>query len=91
MPSVLRFNARATEAAQRKIAEALGGPGSKASESFASFIRDLGLPGRLSEVGVSRGQFKLISENAMLSPFTRSNPRKINGPEDIMEILTFAA
>jgi len=42
-------------------------------------------------VGVSEKQFPLIGENAMLSIFTRSNPRKINGPDDIIEILRLAA
>jgi maleylacetate reductase len=91
MPSVLRFNETTTREAQYKIADALGAPGESASEVFADFVRELGLPNRLSEVGVSEKQFPLIGENAMLSIFTRSNPRKINGPDDIIEILRLAA
>ena len=58
---------------------------------FARFIGRLGLPGHLSEVGVTKEKFELIGRNAMLSIFTRANPRVIKGPEDIVEILQLAA
>lgn len=91
MPSVLQYNEPATQEAQRKLAEAFRSPGRNASETFAAFIQRLGLPTRLAEVGVAPDRFALIGENAMLSVFTRSNPRKINGPDDIIEILRLAA
>ena len=91
MPSVLRYNEPATQEAQRKLAEAFRSPGRSASETFAAFIQRLCLPTRLAEVGVAPDRFALIGENAMLSVFTRSNPRKINGPDDIIEILRLAA
>jgi maleylacetate reductase len=91
MPSVLRYNEPATVNAQKKLAEAFRSPESSASEAFAAFIRRLGLPGRLADVGVGEDKFNLIGENAMLSVFTRSNPRPITGPQDIVQILKFAA
>jgi alcohol dehydrogenase class IV len=91
MPSVLRYNRPATEAAQKSVATALGLPGRDASEAFAAFIVELGLPRRLAEVGVGEDRFELIGKNAMLSVFTRANPRVIKGPEDIVEILQLAA
>jgi maleylacetate reductase len=51
----------------------------------------LELPGHLSEVGVTQDKFDLIGRNAMLSVFTRANPRTIKGPEDIVDILRLAA
>ncbi|MGJ5034788.1 MULTISPECIES: iron-containing alcohol dehydrogenase [unclassified Bradyrhizobium] len=91
MPSVLEFNRPDTAGAQDKLAEAWGVPGTKASETFAEFIRQLELPRRLSEVGVTEDKFDLIGRNAMLSVFTRANPRPIKGPEDIVKILRMAA
>jgi maleylacetate reductase len=91
MPSVLRFNEPATHDAQNKLAEALRAPGANASDTFGTFVRRLGLPSRLSEVGVTADKFKLIGENAMLSVFTKSNPRTISGPDDVVEILKLAA
>jgi maleylacetate reductase len=91
MPSVLRYNRPATEAAQMSIAAAFGAPGRDASEVFAAFIAELGLPRRLAEVGVGEDRFELIGRNAMLSIFTRANPQPIRDPADIVEILQLAA
>src|ERR1700726_3239089 len=91
MPSVLRYNRPATEAAQKSIAAALGAPELEASDAFAAFIGKLGLPRTLSEVGVGEDRFRLIGENAMLSIFTRSNPRPIREPADVVQILRLAA
>jgi maleylacetate reductase len=91
MPSVLRYNRPATEHAQKSIAAALGAPELDASEAFAALIGKLGLPRRLSDVGVGEDRFRLIGENAMLSIFTRSNPQPIRRPDDVVEILKLAA
>jgi alcohol dehydrogenase class IV len=91
MPSVLRYNRPATEAAQKSVAAALGAPDRDASEAFAGFIAELGLPRRLSEVGVGEDRFELIGKNAMLSIFTRANPQPIREPGDVVKILKLAA
>jgi maleylacetate reductase len=91
MPSVLRYNRPATAEAQRMVAEALRSPDEDASQAFAAFIAKLGLPRRLSDVGVHEDRFALIGKNAMLSIFTRSNPQPIREPGDVVEILKLAA
>jgi maleylacetate reductase len=91
MPSVLRYNKPATAEAQKSIAAALRAPGLDASDAFAAFIGKLGLPGKLSEVGVGEEKFSLIGKSAMLSIFTRSNPQAIREPGDVVEILKLAA
>jgi maleylacetate reductase len=91
MPSVLRYNRPATAEAQKAIAGALHAPELDASDAFAAFIGKLGLPRKLSDVGVGEDRFKLIGENAMLSIFTRSNPQPIREPADVVEILRLAA
>jgi len=91
MPSVLRYNRPATEAAQKSVAAALGAPSRDASEAFAGFIAELGLPQRLAEVGVGEDRFELIGKNAMLSIFTRANPQPIREPGDVVKILKMAA
>ncbi|HEX9468693.1 MAG TPA: iron-containing alcohol dehydrogenase [Bradyrhizobium sp.] len=91
MPSVLRYNHPATSEAQKSIAAALRAPELDASDAFAAFIGKLGLPRKLSEVGVREDKFKLIGENAMLSIFTRSNPQPIREPGDVVKILKLAA
>jgi maleylacetate reductase len=91
LPSVLRYNRPATANAQKQIAGALGAPGANAGDAFTAFIERVGLPRRLADVGVMESQFGLIAENAMLSVFTRTNPRPIRDPQDIVEILKLAA
>ena len=91
MPSVLRYNKPATAEAQKSIAAALRSPELDAGDAFATFIGKLGLPRKLSEVGVGEEKFGLIGKNAMLSIFTRSNPRPIREPDDVVEILKLAA
>ncbi|QIG94372.1 MULTISPECIES: iron-containing alcohol dehydrogenase [unclassified Bradyrhizobium] len=91
MPSVLRYNRPATEAAQQTIAAALGAPGRDASDAFAGFIAELGLPRRLADVGVGEDRFELIGKNAMLSIFTRANPQPIREPGDVVKILKLVA
>jgi maleylacetate reductase len=91
MPSVLRYNRPATGEAQKSIAAALRAPELDASDAFANFIGKLGLPRKLSDVGVGEDRFKLIGENAMLSIFTRSNPQPIREPGDVVKILKLAA
>jgi len=91
MPSVLRYNRPATQAAQKSIAAALGAPDRDASEVFAAFIAELGLPRRLADVGVAEDRFELIGKNAMLSIFTRANPQPIRESADVVQILKMAA
>ena len=91
MPSVLRYNRPATAEAQKSIAAALRAPELDASDAFSAFVGKLGLPRKLSEVGVGEDRFGLIGENAMLSIFTRSNPQPIREAADVVQILRLAA
>lgn len=91
LPSVLRYNLPANAARQRLVAEAMGKPDASAADLVAGFIAELGLPGRLSEVGVTREQFGLIARNAMHDPWTYTNPRPISSADQIAEILELAA
>ena len=54
-------------------------------------MKSLGLPGRLSEVGVGKDRFREIAEKSMHDRAVLNNPRPIKGPEQVMEILALAA
>jgi alcohol dehydrogenase class IV len=75
---------------QALIAELMGRPGSGAADVVGDFARALGLPTRLSEVGISPSDFTAIAEHTMTDAGVRSNPRPIAGPADIVEILELA-
>jgi maleylacetate reductase len=91
LPHVMRYNHPVNAARQRLVAEAMGEPDGNAADLVAGFIAELGLPGRLSEVGVTREQFAVIAQNTMHDPWLYTNPRKIDSPAQVVEILEAAA
>ncbi len=87
MPAVLAFNEEVMRERQKEISAALGAPGQPASQVLDRFIAGLGLPRRLRDVGVKRDDLQRIATNCMLDDWTFSNPRKINGAQEIVPIL----
>jgi maleylacetate reductase len=61
-----------------------------AVEALRDLIGGLGLPQRLRDVGVREEQFAHIAEATMLSHSTPANPRPVEGPADVLEILRAA-
>ncbi len=90
LPAVLRWNRAETAERQRLVSEALGEPGLDAADVVARLITDLGLPRTLREVKLQREQLHPIAQQTMHDPWTATNPRKIAGPEDVLEILDMA-
>jgi maleylacetate reductase len=90
MPYVLDYNAPVNGERQRDVATAMGHPGKRASEVVDAFIRGLGMPRRLREVGVEDTDLPRLAKNCMLDDWTYSNPRPISTPEQVMEILRAA-
>ena len=86
-PAVLAFNKTVTGAKQNKISNSFGRPGDDASAVLDDFIRGLGMPRTLGEVGVTDDQLDLIAEYTMLDFWSRTNPREITGPADVRSIL----
>jgi len=54
-------------------------------------IAELGLPRRLSEVGIGPEHFPTIATNAMHDRWLHKNPVKITSPEQVLKILEAAA
>ena len=88
---VLRYNRSVNAERQRLVAEAMGHPGEDAADVIAQFVAELGQPGKLSEVGVTRDQFAMIADHAMHDSWLHTNPRKITSVEQVYEILELAA
>ena len=87
---VLRWNRQAGAERQRVVSEAMGQPDRPAADLVAELVSLLGLPSRLSDVGVGRDRFPEIAEQAMREPFVHANPRPVRGVADILEILESA-
>ncbi|MGZ5151329.1 MAG: iron-containing alcohol dehydrogenase [Burkholderiales bacterium] len=91
LPHVLRYNRTANAERQRLVAEALGHPGEDAADVLDNFIAELGLPRRLSDVGIGPEQFASIATTAMHDRWLHANPLKITSPEQVLKILEAAA
>jgi maleylacetate reductase len=91
LPSVLRWNLPANADRQKRVSEAFGKPDAAAADLVANLVASLGLPRRLSEVGVGKDRFREIAEKSMHDRAVLNNPRPIKGPAEVMEILELAA
>jgi maleylacetate reductase len=91
LPSVMRWNRPANADRQALVAAAMGHPGEDAADVLDRFIAGLGMPRSLGAVQVGAAQFDRISEQAMGTPWVPRNPRRIEGPAAVREILELAA
>jgi len=91
LPSVLRWNRPDNAARQALVAAAMGQPGKDAADVLDDFIRGLGMPRSLQDVRIDPAQFDRIAELAMATPWIPRNPRKIDAPAQLREILLLAA
>jgi maleylacetate reductase len=73
------------------VAAAMGFPSHNAADVLDAFIRALGMPRSLADVRVAPEHFDAIAEAAMRTPWVPRNPRKIEGPAQVREILLLAA
>jgi len=91
LPAVMRWNKSANADRQAEIAAAMGHPGEDAGDVLDAFIGGLGMPRSLGAVNVGPDAYTRISEQAMGTPWIPRNPRKIDGPAQVREILEMAA
>ena len=90
LPAVMRWNEKANYSRQVRVSQAMGSPERSAGQLLEKLIQDLGMPTRLSDVDINAKDFESIAEKAMGTPWVPHNPRKINGPPDVLEILKLA-
>jgi maleylacetate reductase len=91
LPSVMRWNRPVNAERQALVATAMGHPNEDAGDVLDAFIRGLGMPRSLREVKVGPEHFDRIAQQAMATPWVPRNPRKIEGPAQVREILDMAA
>jgi maleylacetate reductase len=90
LPSVLRYNKPVNAERQALVSEALGHAGADAADVVEQLVAELGLPGRLRDVGIERDRLEEIAEASMHDRWILTNPRRITSPEQVMEILEMA-
>jgi maleylacetate reductase len=89
-PAVLDFNWEVNQARQLRISQCFGQPGERPADLVDEFIRDLGMPRTLADVGVPKDQLDHIAEFTLLDFWARTNPRLIREPADVRQILDLA-
>jgi maleylacetate reductase len=91
LPAVMRWNMSVNAERQALVAAAMGHPGDDAADVLDEFIAGLGMPRSLGAVNVGVAEFDRIAEQAMGTPWVPRNPRRIDGPAQVREILELAA
>ena len=91
LPAVMRWNQPANAERQALVAAAMDRPGQDAAEVLDAFITALGMPRSLHAVNVAPESFDRMAEQAMGTPWVPRNPRRIDGPAQVREILELAA
>lgn len=90
-PYVLAWNAEHDASRQARTLAVLGDKYESASAALDAFISGLGMPRRLSDVGVDESRFQQVADYTLLDIWGRTNPRPVNSAADILEILRRAA
>ncbi len=91
LPAVMRWNKPANSAQQDLISSAMGHAGEEAGDVLDRFIGALGMPRSLGAAGIGPESFDVIAAAAMHTPWVPRNPRRIDQPAQVREILELAA
>jgi maleylacetate reductase len=87
----MRWNKPANAERQALVAAAMDHPGEDAADVLDAFIARLGMPRSLAAVKVGADAFDRMAKQAMGTPWVPRNPRRIDGPAQVREILELAA
>lgn len=83
LPAVMDWNASVNAARQADVSAAFGGP-------LRQFIEGLGLPTRIRDVGIKKEQLPAIAASWDGAAPIATNPRKIAGREELLQLLELA-
>jgi maleylacetate reductase len=85
----MRWNEPVNAARQQDIAQLLGGV--SGSEALRDFIRGLGLPTTLAEVGIGLDEIPALASKWDGGPPIATNPRPVRSAADVAEIMALMA
>jgi maleylacetate reductase len=90
LPAVLRWNADIDAVRQQYVLRLMESSALSASEAIRGLCETFGLLTDLQSVGIGPDLYQAIAEHTMHDTGTKSNPRPINGPDDVVDILRLA-
>ena len=88
LPAVMRWNAPVNEHRQRDLAHILGSE--EAGPAIEAFVRGLGLPTRLSELGIAEAEIPGLAARWNGDAPIATNPRPVRSATDLEAILRLA-
>lgn len=88
LPAVMRWNAPVNEHRQRDLAHILGNE--EAGPAIEAFVRGLGLPTRLSELGIAEAEIPGLAARWNGDAPIATNPRPVRSAADLEAILRLA-
>jgi maleylacetate reductase len=91
LPAVMHWNKSVNAERQALVAAAMDHPGEDAGDVLDAFITALGMPRSLHAVNIRSDAFDRMAEQAMGTPWVPRNPRRIDGPAEVREILELVA
>lgn len=90
LAATLEWNEPVNAERQRAVAEKLGRASARACDVIRDFVRSLGLPARLTDIGIGADQIAELARQYDGTGPISTNPRPVRGADDLAEILTLA-
>lgn len=90
LPAVMEWNASVNAARQAEVSLAFGAKEEPAGAVLRGFVQELGLPSRLRDVDIGHAELPAIAASWDGSGPIATNPRKVNGKDELLEILELA-
>ncbi|MES2565066.1 MAG: iron-containing alcohol dehydrogenase [Pseudomonadota bacterium] len=90
LAATLEWNEPLNADRQRAVADKLGRPGARACDVIRDFVKSLGLPDRLRDVGITADRVHELARQYDGTGPIATNPRPVRGADDLAQILTLA-
>lgn len=91
LAATLEWNEPVNAERQRTVAEKLGHPGARPCDVMRDFVKSLGLPVRLADVGIGADRIPELARQYDGTGPIATNPRPVKGADDVAEIMKIAA
>ena len=91
LAATLEWNEPVNGERQRAVSEKLGHASARASDAMREFVKSLGLPTRLSDIGITAERIPELARQYTGTGPVSTNPRAVRGAEDLEQILRLAA
>ena len=90
LAATLEWNEPVNAERQRAVSEKLGRPGARPCDVLRDFVKSMGLPTRLSDIGIGADKIPELARQYDGTGPISTNPRPVKGADDLAEILKLA-